>query len=601
MQEKKQLIIALKPHLKDILNRNPDILNYIDVLPNGTNIIFRQSRIPETHRQRYVKLYRQATMVNRPKVTNPPIKQGIPLDAVLSYLKPSQRRTYQTTGKKSQQDSLQEIREIDFKNEEMLPWLRSNITKMPNIKIIRFNNYYTEPEILTRFFEIINTGNFQLIEFYFTIRGNYFGNIPNQAELLDFFFKKFCLNLKTLKIFSQNLWNINIPLNELKEITIDFSTHPQSLPNNAPVIRHLPKLTSIIMHSPPTSFIQYFFESCIHQQIEMKEIIINNTVVDSDQQSLQVSFTHYVPFCIRLKRLSLRCNEYEIDCTNYESFTPLLTKNLESLSIDFLTKNQLDYMGNTCSNLQELNLGYILNSKYTDPVDFRNFLETFINKKLTTLSLRLDEKAIKFHYPIHHAFPNLETLSIECERLPENQRDLIWFYQSLFKCNLINLCIDIPYDAWPFALLEFLKNQQRLIKFISKSPIDLRDFVTIINVLIKFTLIKYLSFRVDFLELWMIASYLPLIKDSKSIEINCFKNPPNLEYVVDCMHIFLQIFQSLDVQMPNLETLRLILNFDIDKLTISFIPDFNRVYLPLLKKNCPKLKVLELGGGEIKL
>jgi hypothetical protein len=60
MQQKKAAIIAIKPHLENLLTTNPDILNFIDILPKGNNIIFRQSRIPAAVRQQYTRLYRQA-------------------------------------------------------------------------------------------------------------------------------------------------------------------------------------------------------------------------------------------------------------------------------------------------------------------------------------------------------------------------------------------------------------------------------------------------------------------------------------------------------------------------------------------------------------
>lgn len=69
--QKKQTILTIKPYLKDILNSHPDLVNYIDVLPNGSNIIFRQSRIPNKHREQYAGLYRQATLTGRQRVQNP--------------------------------------------------------------------------------------------------------------------------------------------------------------------------------------------------------------------------------------------------------------------------------------------------------------------------------------------------------------------------------------------------------------------------------------------------------------------------------------------------------------------------------------------------
>jgi len=79
---KKQAIIALKPYLKTVLDSNPDLINYIDILPNGSNIIFRQSRIPQSHRQQYARLYRQATLLNRTRTQAP----TVPINLSAPYL-----------------------------------------------------------------------------------------------------------------------------------------------------------------------------------------------------------------------------------------------------------------------------------------------------------------------------------------------------------------------------------------------------------------------------------------------------------------------------------------------------------------------------------
>jgi hypothetical protein len=276
MQEKKQAIITLKPNLRDILDRNPDLVNYIDILSNGKNIVFKQSKIPQKHRQRYAKLYRQATLASRPVGE----KTEIPIDLVHSFLKPNQVRAFQVTGKKARQESLLQVYELNFLNSEMLPWLQRNIRYMPNIKIIKFDTYffyYTSPAELTRFFQIVNTGNFQLDQFYFVYDAEEnFGNSPLQSELLDYFFANFCSNLQQLEILSQNLWNINIPLNNLKTLVIDFSMHPEALSPKAFVINKIPKLESIKMEFLSTDFLEFFFQSCIHQNIRLKSFSIED-------------------------------------------------------------------------------------------------------------------------------------------------------------------------------------------------------------------------------------------------------------------------------------------------------------------------------------
>ena len=75
---KKQAIIAFKPYLKNVLDSNPDLINYIDILQNGSNIIFRQSRIPQSRRQQYARLYRQAILSNRIPTPTVPINLSAP-------------------------------------------------------------------------------------------------------------------------------------------------------------------------------------------------------------------------------------------------------------------------------------------------------------------------------------------------------------------------------------------------------------------------------------------------------------------------------------------------------------------------------------------
>jgi hypothetical protein len=57
-QQKKQVILAIKPYLAAVLSSHPDLLNYIDILSNGSNIIFRQFRIPQKYRQQYASCWR---------------------------------------------------------------------------------------------------------------------------------------------------------------------------------------------------------------------------------------------------------------------------------------------------------------------------------------------------------------------------------------------------------------------------------------------------------------------------------------------------------------------------------------------------------------
>jgi len=602
MQEKKLAIITLKPNLRDILDRNPDLVNYIDILPNGTNIIFKQSKIPQKHRQRYAKLYRQATLAIRPVGE----KTEIPIDLLHSFLKPDQLRAFQVTGKEARQESLLQVYELNFLNSEMLPWLQRNIRYMPNIKIIKFHIYYTRPAELTRFFQIVNTGNFQLDQFYFVYDAEEnFGNSPLQSELLDYFFANFCSHLQQLEILSQNLWNINIALNNLKTLAIDFSMHPETLSPRAFVINKIPKLESIKMEFLSTDFLEFFFQSCIHQNIRLKTFSIEDLYdnLDNKQNLGKLIDLYSQSLCSRLQNITIVWNQYDpqYNISKGNLFNPLLTNVLESLSIDLLTAIQLEHIGKTCRSLKTLKLGSVKyqDLKLTKSLDFRNFLQKYKLKNLTTLSLVLDPESIKYHFQVHQAFPKLETLSIRLDSIID-PRDVDWLYQTFFQCNLVNLSININ-DFFSIELVELLQKQEKLSKFELLGPkLNYTNFVTLFNILIKFTAIKYIFLMVDFLELDIIASYLTMIPKLESICIySATAELQNIDLVINCMHNFLKIFRLLNFQMPNLVNLQLVMYCDTK--TTTLIPNLETIYLPFLKKNCPKLEKLELGYGLIKL
>jgi len=132
MQQKKAAIIKLKPSLKKVLSDHPDLINYIDILPNLTNIIFRQSRIPETHRQQYAKLYRQAILPPKPPMP--------PKPPIMPYQPPKKNyitKIQKIKMKQEDVDVVQVIPEFQMHNFAKDLWLLSPIAPKTMNRIFR--------------------------------------------------------------------------------------------------------------------------------------------------------------------------------------------------------------------------------------------------------------------------------------------------------------------------------------------------------------------------------------------------------------------------------------------------------------------------------
>jgi hypothetical protein len=147
MQQKKAAIIKLKPSLKKVLSDHPDLINYIDILPNLTNIIFRQSRIPETHRQQYAKLYRQAILPPKPPMPPKPPKRPMPPKApmppkppIMPYQPPKKNyitKIQKIKMKQEDVDVVQVIPEFQMHNFAKDLWLLSPIAPKTMNRIFR--------------------------------------------------------------------------------------------------------------------------------------------------------------------------------------------------------------------------------------------------------------------------------------------------------------------------------------------------------------------------------------------------------------------------------------------------------------------------------
>lgn len=534
----------------------------------------------------------------------PQILSGALYD-ISSFLSKFDQQAMATTNHNLQREVMSLITSITY-NVQIIPWLRSNMGLLTHLKKIHIHN---EPyEEMTEFFTILERGTFQLEELVLSSSSNWmrFGTDRRSQRLLVNFFVHHCPRLQRLKIPSQLIPLFSSSLPQLCNLSILFC-HCLGFFPNEPFWSEAPRhLETVEIIGATCDFVVFFFDYCVQYHLRIKSLSLLDIYPTNIDQYLNVQesarrFGQVVAHS--LKTLKVSCNTYIMEDTSFVGESALgflFVSSLETLEIDFLTKENAKALSQQCLSLKSLIMSAPYGIDTTSPFTFVEFLSSSKNTALETLELEEQSLSSLVDAPaLGKTFPGLVNFKMISNNHYEKNNILPAIWKSLQGLQLESLAIEKQYvqeeSVFTSEVIPFLMGQSRLKKFYWEPLISQIEFTVILNTLSRIQTIEEIEFNVDFKELFVVTSFMSRLSTLRVLKVNFLGMMDfGLEDVIQTMERFLGIFQQLDVRMPHLKTLELIMNSSNRKIH-SRIRDFESVYKPLLFRNCPRLVDIVLG------